>query len=116
MNTMTHKGYSARIEYDDQDEIFFGKIAGIRDGVSFHGETVAELKAAFHEAVDDYVETCRKIGKEPLKPYSGNLMLRVDPEIHSKVALAAELAGKSLNQWGEEVLAKAAGAKSDLAA
>lgn len=116
MNTMTHKGYSARIEYDDQDEIFFGKIAGIRDGVSFHGETVAELKAAFHEAVDDYVETCRKIGKEPLKPYSGNLMLRVDPEIHSRVALAAELAGKSLNQWGEEVLAKAAGAKPDLAA
>ena len=50
MNTMTHKGYSARIEYDDQDEIFFGKIAGNRDGVSFHGETVAELKAAFREA------------------------------------------------------------------
>lgn len=116
MNTMTHKGYSARIEYDDQDEIFFGKIAGIRDGVSFHGETVAELKAAFHEAVDDYVETCRNMGKEPQKPYSGNLMLRVDPEIHSKAALAAELAGKSLNQWGEEVLAKAAETKSDMVA
>jgi predicted HicB family RNase H-like nuclease len=108
MNSMTYKGYSARIEYDDADEIFFGRLAGIRDGVSFHAETVAELKAAFHEAVDDYIETCAKIGKSPQKPYSGNLMLRVDPAVHSKVALAAEVAGKSLNQWGEEVLREAA--------
>jgi predicted HicB family RNase H-like nuclease len=108
MNAMTYKGYSARIEYDDEDEIFFGRLAGIRDGVSFHADTVAELKAAFHEAVDDYIETCAKIGKSPQKPYSGNLMLRVDPAVHSKVALAAEVAGKSLNQWGEEVLREAA--------
>ena len=108
MNAMTYKGYSARVDYDDDDEIFFGRIAGIRDGVSFHAETVAGLKAAFHEAVDDYVETCAKIGKSPQKPYSGNLMLRVDPSVHSKVALAAEVAGKSLNQWGEEVLREAA--------
>ena len=107
-NTMTYKGYSARIEYDDDDGIFFGHIAGIRDGVGFHADTVVDLKAAFRESVDDYIETCAKIGKEPQKPYSGNLMLRVDPEVHSKAALAAELAGKSLNQWGEEVLAKAA--------
>ena len=70
--------------------------------------TVAELKAAFQEAVDDYLETCARIGKDPDKPYSGNLMLRVDPSVHSKVAQAAELAGKSLNQWGEEVLRQAA--------
>lgn len=108
MSAMTYKGYSARVEYDDEDEIFFGRIAGIRDGVSFHAESVSELKAAFHEAVDDYVETCAKIGKSPQKPYSGNLMLRVDPAVHSKVALAAEVAGKSLNQWGEEVLREAA--------
>lgn len=108
MNTMSHKGYSARIEYDDEDEIFFGRVAGVRDGISFHGDTVAELKAAFQEAVDDYLETCARIGKNPDKPYSGNLMLRVDPAVHSKVAQAAELAGKSLNQWGEEVLRQAA--------
>lgn len=108
MNAMTYKGYSARIEYDDKDEILFGRIAGIRDGVSFHAENVSALKAAFQEAVDDYIETCAKIGKSPQKPYSGNLMLRVDPSVHSKVALAAEVAGKSLNQWGEEVLREAA--------
>ena len=65
MSTMTYKNYSARVEYDDDDAIFFGKIAGIRDGVGFHGDTVETLRSAFHEAVDDYIETCKKIGKEP---------------------------------------------------
>ncbi|RUW81560.1 MAG: toxin-antitoxin system HicB family antitoxin [Mesorhizobium sp.] len=108
MKAMIYNGYAARIEFDAEDEIFTGRIAGIRDVVGFHADTVAGLKAAFHEAVDDYVETCKKVGKEPQKPFSGNLMLRVDPELHSKVAIAAELAGKSLNEWGQEALSKAA--------
>lgn len=108
MNVVTYKGYSARVEFDAEDEVFFGRIAGIRDGVAFHADNVADLKTAFREAVEDYIETCAKIGKSPQKPYSGNLMLRIDPEVHAKAALAAELAGKSLNQWSEEALAKAA--------
>ncbi len=108
-NVMNYKSYSARIDYDDEDGIFTGKIAGIRDGVGFHGETVDELRAAFHEAVEDYIETCAKISKEPQKAYSGQVMFRVSPEIHRKAALAAELSGKSLNQWAEEVLDRAAG-------
>lgn len=107
-NTMTYKGYSARIEYDDEDGIMIGQIAGIRDGVGFHADSVDGLKEAFHEAVDDYVETCAKIGKEPQRPYSGRVMFRVDPEVHRKAALAAELSGQSLNQWAEEVLNRAA--------
>lgn len=107
-NVMTYKGYSARIEYDDEDGILFGQIAGIRDGVGFHAESVEALRAAFHEAVDDYIKTCARIGKEPQKPYSGKMMFRVSPELHRKAALAAELAGKSLNQWAEDVLSKAA--------
>lgn len=107
-NTMTYKGYSARIEYDDEDRIFTGRLAGIRDGVGFHADTVEDLRSAFEEAVDDYLETCAKLGKEPQKAYSGQVMFRVDPEVHRKAALAAELSGKSLNQWAEEVLAKAA--------
>ena len=110
-NVMTYKGYSARIEYDDEDELFFGRLAGIRDGVSFHGDTVAELKAAFHEAVDDYVETCSRIGKTPQKPFSGKVMFRIDPETHRRAALAAELAGVSLNQWAEQVINKVATGK-----
>lgn len=103
-NVMTWKGYSARIEYDDEDGIFFGQIAGIRDGVGFHADSVAELRTAFHEAVDDYIETCAKIGKEPERSYSGKVMFRVSPDIHRKAVIAAELRGISLNQWAEEVL------------
>lgn len=107
-NRMTHKGYAARIEYDDEDRLFTGRIAGISDGVGFHADTVADLRAAFHEAVEDYVETCARIGKDPQRPYSGRMMFRVDPEIHRRAARAAELSGKSLNQWAEDVLDRAA--------
>ena len=108
-NVMSYKGYLARIEYDDADGIITGRLAGIRDGVGFHADTVKGLRAAFHEAVEDYLETCAKIGKEPQRAYSGQMMFRVNPEVHRRAALAAELAGKSLNQWAEEVLGKAAG-------
>lgn len=108
-NTMTYKGYAARIDYDDDDAILTGRIAGIRDSVGFHADTVDALRDAFHEAVEDYLETCAKIGKEPQKAYSGQVMFRVSPEVHRKAALAAELSGKSLNQWAEDVLNRAAG-------
>ena len=85
-----------------------GRIAGIRDGVGFHADSVEALRQAFLEAVEDYIETCAKVGKEPQKAYSGRMMFRVSPEVHRKAALAAELAGKSLNQWAEEVLDRAA--------
>jgi predicted HicB family RNase H-like nuclease len=103
-NILEHKGYRARVEFDADDQIFFGRLAGIRDGVSFHADNVSALLEAFREAVDDYLETCHQIGKKPERPYSGKLMLRVDPMIHAKSAEAAELAGKSLNQWTEDVL------------
>lgn len=108
MKAMIYKGYSARAEFDPDDGIFFGRLLGIRDGVTFHADNVADLLAAFHEAVDDYIETCSRIGKDPQKPYSGNLMLRVDPEVHAALALAAEISGKSINKWSEEALAAAA--------
>ena len=109
MSTLTYRGYTATVEFDSEDMILTGRIAGINDVIGFHAETPAELLAAFHEAVDDYLETCAKLGKQPEKTYSGKVMFRVPPELHAKVALAAKLAGKSLNQWGEAVLERAAG-------
>jgi predicted HicB family RNase H-like nuclease len=103
MNVMNHKGYMARIEFDAEDGLFVGRIAGINDIVGFHGSSVEELKAAFREAVDDYIETCRTVGKSPDKPFSGQVMVRVRPEVHAKAALAAQLSGKSLAQWADEV-------------
>ncbi|WP_372423936.1 type II toxin-antitoxin system HicB family antitoxin [Salinarimonas chemoclinalis] len=108
MSLLSYKGYRATITFDADDEIFVGRILGIRDFVSFHADNVAELKASFEEAVDDYVATCAKIGKSPEKSFSGNLMLRIDPSVHAAAATAAESSGKSLNQWSEEVLRDAA--------
>lgn len=107
MKTMTYQGYAAHIEYSDEDACFIGHIAGIRDIVGFHGESVDELLTAFQDAVEDYLETCQKAGRPPQKPYSGKLMLRVAPEVHAHAAMMAEAKGKSLNQWAAEVLANA---------
>ena len=108
-DAMTYQGYATRIDYDDEDGIFTGRLAGIRDGIGFHGDSVGALRAAFHEAVDDYLETCARLGRPPQRAFSGQMMFRVKPEVHRKAALAAELAGKSLNAWAEEVLERAAG-------
>jgi len=105
---MTYKGYTSRIDFDDRDDLLVGRLLGIQDVVSFHADSVAQLRDAFHEAVDDYLQTCEKIGKPPQKPASGKLMLRVPPEVHGAALIAAQAAGKSLNQWAAEVLATAA--------
>jgi predicted HicB family RNase H-like nuclease len=107
-NAMTFKGYAARIEFDAQDRIFFGRLAGIQDIVTFHGETVDELEAAFKEAVDHYLDTCAKLGDKPNKPYSGKLTLRIPPTVHAAISTAAEVSGKSLNKWAADVLDQAA--------
>jgi predicted HicB family RNase H-like nuclease len=106
MNTMTYKGYAARIEYSDEDQCLIGHLAGINDVVGFHGGSVAELRAAFEEAVEDYLTTCEKLNRAPQKPYSGRLMLRVSPEVHAAVAAAAQLSGKSINQWAAEAFTR----------
>ena len=105
MNPMTYKGYAARIEYSDEDGCFVGHIAGIRDIVGFHGDSVQELRDAFVEAVDDYLDLCTKKGITPQRPYSGRVMLRIPPEVHARAAMQAQAGGKSLNQYVADVLA-----------
>ncbi len=107
MNSMSHKGYTARVEFDERDSIFVGRILGIRKIISFHGETVAELRAELKSAVEDYLAECEEHGLKPEKPASGKLLLRVPPEIHGKALVVAQAAGKSLNQWATEVLQRA---------
>ena len=107
MNTMRYRGYAARIAYSEDDGCFVGHVAGIKDVVGFHGESVTELRDAFEEAVDDYLQTCEKLNRSPQKPFSGNLMLRIPPEVHAGIAMAAEVSGKSINQWAAETFADA---------
>ena len=107
MKPMRYKGYSARVEYSDEDGCFVGRVAGIRDILTFHGESVAEVRQAFEEALDFYLESCAERGEMPNKPYSGKLLLRVAPEVHAAVANAAEVSGQSINQWAAERLSEA---------
>jgi predicted HicB family RNase H-like nuclease len=107
-STMRYKGYAARIDFSVEDDCLVGHIAGIQDVVGFHAESVSELKQAFQESVDDYIQACEAINKIPQKPYSGKLMLRIPPEIHAAIATAAQLSGKSINQWATETLGREA--------
>ncbi|MGT0248040.1 type II toxin-antitoxin system HicB family antitoxin [Burkholderia pyrrocinia] len=107
-NAMSYKGYFARIDFDGRDNIFVGHVLGVDDKISFHGETVDELSRDFHAAVDHYLDDCKRAGREPQKPASGKLMLRIDPAVHARVGIAAALSDESINQWSEEVLGRAA--------
>jgi predicted HicB family RNase H-like nuclease len=108
MNTMSYKGYTARIEFDERDNIFVGRVLGVRTIISFHGETVAELRGEFETAINDYMLDCTEQGIAPEKPVSGKIMLRVPPEVHGAALVAAKASGKSLNQWATEALKNAA--------
>ena len=96
MNAMAYKGYAARVEYSDEDQCFVGHIAGIRDCIGFHSESVAGLRKAFKEAVEDYLETCAAVGKAPQKPYSGKLTLRLSPELRALWRMPPSAADKAL--------------------
>lgn len=109
-STLMHKGLTAKVEFDADDGIIWGKVLGLPDQISitFEGQTVAELRQDFERAVEFYLEECARTGTEPLKPASGKLMLRVPPEVHSAALTAAQAAGTSLNQWAAKVLQQAA--------
>ena len=108
MSCMRYKGYAARIEYDARDDIFVGRVLGMRDIISFHASSVPELHEAFRGALVDYLADCAEQGIAPEKPASGKVMLRIRPEVHAAASVAARAAGKSLNQWADEVFEQAA--------
>lgn len=99
---MTYKGYSSKIEFDDEANIFHGEVIGIRDVVTFQGTSVKELEKAFRESVDDYLAFCKERGEAPDKPFTGKFVVRLDPELHRKAFVEAKRAGKSLNSWLSE--------------
>ncbi len=104
-NTLTYKGYTARVEYSAEDDALVGHLIGISDIVGFHADDVAGIKQAFQATVDDYVALNAETAQ---KPYSGNLMFRVDPELHAAAVRAAKANNMSLKQWGARLIAAAA--------
>ena len=98
-DVLTYKEFVGSVHYSTDDEIFFGKIEGIDDLVTFEGASVAELKKSFKESVDDYIEICKKANKAPEKSFKGSFNVRLNPELHKKAYRIAMIEGKTLNQF-----------------
>ena len=101
---MEYKGYHAQVEYDADDGFFVGKVYGISDSLFFHGTSVKELEAMFHQSVDNYLQMCAETGKTPDREFKGSFNVRISPELHRKIALCAVREGISLNQYVVEAL------------
>jgi predicted HicB family RNase H-like nuclease len=103
-NFMEYKGYYSNPRYSAEDNVFWGKLDGISDSISFEGTTVSELQTAFAEAVEDYLDTCKRNGMTPKTPFHGRLEINIAPDIHRQVALFASERDVSLNQAVETAL------------
>lgn len=105
---MEYKGYIGHVEYDDEADIFHGDVINTRDVITFQGSSTRELKKAFKESIQVYLEYCHSKGREPEKPFSGNFLVRSTPTRHRSFYVAAKVAGKSLNRWITDTLSQAA--------
>jgi predicted HicB family RNase H-like nuclease len=103
---ITYKEYIATIHFASEDEVFYGKVEGINDLVSFEGRSVDELKQALKEAVEDYLESCKNSGKNPEKSFKGSFNIRLTPELHKKAYETAKWRKISLNKLVQQALEK----------
>lgn len=105
-NTIEYNGYIGSIEYSPEDRCFFGKLEMIDDLVTFEAITAEELERNFHNAVDEYIHTCKELGREPQKTYKGVFNVRIDQQLHKKIYQEALKAGLSLNAFVQQALSK----------
>ena len=104
MSVMTVDGYHAKIEYDDELDLFRGEILGLNGGADFYGKNPKELRTEFKKSLEVFLEVCREKGIEPRRHFSGRFNLRISPELHERLAIAAQAQGKSINTLAQEAL------------
>lgn len=104
---MEYKGYIGKVDFDDEAGILHGEVIGLHDAITFQGASVEEVRQAFQDSVDDYLDFCQSRGEPAEKPFSGKLMVEIDPNLHRQITVLAQKAGKSLNAWVVEQLAGA---------
>ena len=105
-NTMEYRGYVGSVEFSEEDELFFGKVLGIRSLISYEGKTAKSLIQDFHGAVDDYLSVCEEEGITPEKAYKGSFNIRVSPELHKRIAIYAMENDITLNSFVEQAVEK----------
>ena len=103
---LQYKDFIGSVHFSAEDEVFFGKIEGINDLVTFEGTTVEEINNAFREAVDDYIDICKETGKPLQKSYKGSFNVRIAPELHKKAMQKSLILGISLNKLVQRALEK----------
>ena len=103
-NILEYKGYCGSVEYSAEDEVFFGRIIGIADHITFEGNSVRNLKRDFESSVDEYLESCKELGKEPEKSYKGSFNVRIKPALHRDLAIFAKQRNQTLNHTVEEAI------------
>lgn len=103
-NAIEYNGYIGSVEYSPEDKCFFGKLEMIDDLVTFEAVGADELETNFHNAVDEYIQTCKALNREPQKVYKGVFNVRMEPELHKKVYQEALKVGMSLNAYVQQVL------------
>ena len=103
-NHLNYKGYAGNIEFSEIDEVFHGKVLGIKALISFEGDSVSTITGDFRAAVDEYLDFCAENGVEPEKPFKGSFNVRIGTELHRKAALTALVQGVSLNSFVEEAI------------
>ncbi len=96
---MNYKGYLAQIEFDDEMEIFHGEVINIRDVITFQGQSVAELRQAFQDSIEDYFDFCAERDETPESPVAGILTIRFSPEQQQRILQAANSSGKAFSDW-----------------
>ena len=103
-NTLEYKGYFGSVEFSNEDDTFHGRIIGINDHITYEGDNVNNLRQDFISAVEEYLETCAELGKEPEKAYKGTFNVRIDPALHRQLTIYSLSHGKSLNSTVEEAI------------
>ncbi|WP_208123259.1 type II toxin-antitoxin system HicB family antitoxin [Facilibium subflavum] len=111
-NLMKYKDYYGSIEFDEESMIFYGKVQFIRSLVSYEGETAKEILNAFHEAIDDYLATCKQNDVEPEKSFKGSFNIRIGTKLHEEVAIKANQMGTSVNDFVKAAIMHELNAKS----
>ncbi len=104
MSSLNYKGYYTNIQYNEKDQVLFGKIEGILDLVNFQSDSAKEIEKEFHAAVDDYLKFCEQIGKQPEKPFKGSFNVRISPDLHKELFFLSQKKRTSLNSLVEKAI------------
>ena len=106
---LKYKGYTGVVQFDDKAMIFHGEVTGLRDVITFRGTTPKQIKKEFEKSIDGYLDWCEELGQAPEKPFSGNLHLRLNPDLHAKLFAEARISGTSLNNYINQTLKRSIG-------